>query len=80
MRPLPIALMLALTAVAFVPSADAAACTTDANPTDDNGVSASCPVPNTGMRCTVGALAYGDPTPRASCQPSPIVCVREPCP
>lgn len=80
MRPLLIALMLALTTVAFLPSADAAACSTDVNPTDDNGVGASCPVPNTPYRCSAGALAYGDPTPRASCGPGPIVCVREPCP
>lgn len=80
MRPLLIALMLALTAIAFVPSAHGAACTTDVNPTDDDGVSASCPVPNTPYHCSAGALAYGDPTPRASCSPSIIVCVREPCP
>lgn len=80
MRALLIALLLALTAVAFVPSADAAACTADLNPTDDNGVSATCAVYNTGYTCTAGAGAYGDPTPRATCRPSPIVCVREPCP
>ena len=80
MRPLLIALMLALTAVAFVPSADAAACSTDANPTDDNGVGATCAVYNTGYTCSVGAGTYGSPGVRAGCSPSPIVCVREPCP
>lgn len=80
MRPLLVALMLALSAIAFLPSAEAAACSTDVNPTDDDGVSASCSVPNTPYRCSVGGLAYGDPTPRASCSPGPIVCVREPCP
>ena len=80
MRPLPIALLLAFTAVAFVPSADAAACGADLNPTDDNGVGATCAVYNTGYTCTVGAGAYGDPSPHAGCRPSPIVCVREPCP
>lgn len=80
MRPLLIALMLALTAVAFVPSADAAACGTDLNPTDDNGVSATCAVYNTGYTCTVGAGAYGSPGPRVGCDPPLIVCIREPCP
>lgn len=66
--------------LALVPSADAAACSTDTNPTDDDGVGATCHVPNTHYTCTVGAGAYGNPAPRASCNPSPIVCVREPCP
>ena len=80
MRALLPALLLAITAVASVPSADAAACTTDLNPTDDNGVSATCPVYNTGYSCTASAGAYGDPRPRATCGPPIIICVREPCP
>lgn len=80
MRTLLLALMLALTAVAFVPSADAAACSTDANPTDDNGVGATCRVPNTPYTCSAGAGAYGDPSPRVRCSPDIIVCVTEPCP
>ncbi len=79
MRALLLALLLALTAVAFVPSADAAACSTDLNP-DDDGVSATCAVYSTGYTCTVAAGAYGSPGVRATCDPPLIVCVREPCP
>ena len=81
--PMRILLALALVGTAFVatvPAADASACSADANPTDDNGVGATCAVPNTGYTCTVGAGAYGNPGPRVSCQPPIIVCVREPCP
>lgn len=75
-----VALLLTLTALAFVPSANAAACSADTNPTDDNGVSATCTIPNTNQSCTVGAGQYGNPGARLTCNPPIIVCIREPCP
>ena len=76
-----VALLLTLTAVTFVPSANAAACTADPNPTDDDGVSATCTLPNTGgQQCTVTAGQSGSPGARLTCNPPIIVCIREPCP
>jgi hypothetical protein len=76
-----LALSFAFAGLAFVaPAADASACTTDLNPTDDDGVGATCTVQQVGETCGVSAGAYGDPRPSVSCDPPIIVCVREPCP
>lgn len=53
-------------------------CSSDLNPTDDNGIGTTCSYG--GIRCSVGALAFGawlqEPPVGYSCQ-LPIYCVRE---